>query len=256
MSADTYHSDISILSSSMLKCILKSPAEFKRQYIDGERQNGDAAHFIEGTYTHTLLLEPHRVAEDYAFYSGGIKRGFEWQNFWEANQNKTILSAPQKMRGEQYASTIQKRPEALNMLQGGFSEHTMFGNIMGVPVKMRADYINIDQGYIVDVKTTAQPADEEVFRQTVKQFGYDLSAALYCDIANQSTGKLFDFYWVVISKQDLVCDIYKASSETLSNGAGKVTHALYLYKKCTETGVWQHKQANNFDSRNYEIKVI
>lgn len=253
---NSYHTDISALSSSMLKLLRKDPAEFKRQYIDGERDNSPRAHFLEGTYCHSLLLEPETIKDQYAFYTGGIKRGNDWKAFVEANAGKTILSAPEKMRSEKYAASASARPEVLKMLQNGIAEHTMYSEVMGVPVKKRSDYINLEAGYIVDVKTTAQPADAELFKYTVQQYDYDLSAALYCQIAHNLTGKLFDFYWVVISKQDLVCDIYKASSDTLSTGASKVTQALYLYKKCTETGLWQKDHRPTFDSKQYEILEV
>jgi len=107
-----------------------------------------------------------------------------------------------------------------------------------VPVKMRADYINIEQGYIVDVKTTRWPSGVDVFRRVVKELGYELSAALYCDIAYRVYGKVFDFYWAVLSKSDYDCQVYKASTHTLSEGSALVNKSLITYKKCLQSGKW------------------
>ena len=257
MSKDNYHTDISTLSSSMLKTILEDPAKFKREYIDGQRKDGGAAHFVEGSYVHSLILEPHKTDLEFIIYDGFVKRGGAFDAFSSANGDKTILSVPQKHRCMELLKAYNARPEAVALITGGEAEHTIQGKILDVPVKCRADYINADQGYIVDVKTTAELSGPEMFGYTIQRFQYDLSASLYCQIAADHYGKLFDFYWVVISKQDQQCHIYKASTQTLSQGTAKYTEALVMYKKCSTSGVWTRKQATkDFSSKDYEIITL
>ncbi len=252
-----YHSDASVLSSSMLKMILDDPAKFKHEYLDGNRADSGAAHFVEGTFVHSLILEPEKVQMEYAIFNGFAKRGTAYEDFKSANGDKTILSIVQKERCLQLLEGYKARPEAVGLITGGSAEHTLNSTVLDVPVKCRADYINFEAGYIVDVKTTAEASDSETFKHTVKRFSYDLSAALYIDIAQQVFEKSFDFYWIVLSKEDKMCEVYKASNKTLNDGDAAVKQALRLYTRCKETGIWEHPSKKvDYSTKDYEIREI
>ena len=232
-----YHSNRSHLSSSNLKTLLKSPEQFHAEWILNKKQvEIEKPAFSEGSFVHSLILEPDKLAQ-YAIYPGLRKAGAAYESFASQNPGKTILSAAQVNRCEQLASNYSKCKVAVDLLQNGAPEYTMLSTILDVPVKCRADYIVIGK-YIVDIKTTSMPTDADVFRATVAQYGYELSAALYCQIAYDNTQKLHDFYWVVISKVDNGVGVYKASSATLSLGSSLVTQALVQYKKCLASGIW------------------
>lgn len=257
MNNQEYHGNRTHLSSSTLKQLLLNPEVFYENWIVGTRKQESKPAYDLGSFTHALILEPDTIEKAYAIYEGLRKAGKKYEEFAAANPGKTILSASQKLQCEKYYKAYSARKEAMAMLRGGFAEHTMTSEILGVPVKARADYININDAYIADVKTTSHPADSEIFRMTVQEYMYSLSAALYCQIAFNNYGKLFDFYFIVISKVDLTCDIYKASSATLSEGAALVTQSLVLYKKCKASGIWLHEQPKkSFDSQDYEIVEV
>lgn len=234
-----YHAERKHLSSSNLKLLLESPAEFHRQKILGLGKKESTAAMDLGTYVHTLVLEPENEETEFAVWSGWRKAGAEFEA-WKAQQGKKmILSKPQQHTGKALAKTVQACPPALRLLSEGVPELSLATTLLGVPCKMRADWINAGPNpYILDVKTTRYPNDAGVFRKTVKQLGYDLSAALYCDVAHAVYGKIFSFYWAVISKEDMSCVVYKASSNTLSDGTRAVNQALITYKKCLEADFW------------------
>lgn len=71
-------------------------------------------------------------------------------------------------------------------------------NDTGVLCKAKADYLNVEKGLIVDLKTTSNLANELCFRRTTAQFQYHLSAAFYQDGFQQATGKRLDFFIVAI----------------------------------------------------------
>lgn len=235
-----YHSDKSFLSSSTLKLLNEDPAKFYDQVILGNAVNESKPAYDLGSYVHTLCLEPDQEHAEYAMFKGWRKAGKDWEAFKDdpVNKNKTLLSLPQVEQGRMLAKTLKTRPEALELLSGGEAEVSICSHILGVPVKKRSDYINWDKGYIADIKTSSAPGGVENFREIVKKYSYDLSAALYTQIAYQHYGKIFDFYLIVISKLDKKCDVYKLSSATLSEGSSMVTKALVTYKKCTESGIW------------------
>ena len=247
-----YHSEKLHLSSSNLKLLLQSPAQFYKEKILGEREPMSGSALDIGSYAHSLILEPEKVQAEFAIYQqhgrqftpvgqkpkGPRKAGPEFDAFKAANAGKIILSTSEAQIGERLAATVQSSPPALELLKGGMPELSLATSMFDVPVKMRADYINPERGYIVDVKTTRWPSDVDTFRRVVRELGYELSAALYCDIAYRVYGKVFDFYWVVLSKNDWDCQVYKASTHTLSEGSALVNKALITYKKCLANNSW------------------
>ncbi len=254
MSNLQYHADREYLSSSSLKLLLKSPEEFYKKFILKEGANEEKDAFSEGSFVHALILEPHTITAAFGIFNGIRKAGKEWEAFKAENVGKTLLSAPQVIRCQKLAERYVAMPVAVALVAGGFAEHALTGAILDVKVKMRADYINVDKGYIADVKTTSLPSDIDLFRGASYQYGYDLSAALYCDIAYQNFGKLFDFYFIVLSKNDGGCHVYKASSKLLSEGASKMMQSIVLYKKCGASGIWKSEQPKAiFDTKDYEI---
>ncbi len=237
-----YHADRTHLSSSALKLLLKDPAAFERKYVQNIHDESEAKDVFDvGTYVHALCLEPQTIAQNFAFYEGLRRQGAVYKEFVANHPGKIILSAPQKIKCEQYFNAYNKRGDAVALMQGGFAEHTMTGMLLEVPVKVRADYINVDKSYIVDIKTTSDISDVDVFKMTIERYNYDLSAALYINVANQIYDKIFDFYFVVISKTDLGCAVYKLSEDTFMRGAGLMLSSLRMYKRCKETGRWQHE---------------
>lgn len=261
-SNEEYHGDKSYLSSSSLKTILKDPSEFYRSHILKEErvinpktQNA----FDEGSYAHTLILEPEMIDEEYAFFPGWRKVGKEWEEFKKEHEGKTILSKPQKSRVEKWANAYKKRSSQIDLISGGFPEHTVAGNFLGVPLKVRADYINIDKGYLADIKTTSYSTDVDTFKYTVEQFYYQLSAALYCQIFKQYYDKEFDFYFIVLGKKDCSCEVYKMSEETMNKGNQMVRQAIAKYKECLKYDNWEEggrsEDKEDF-SEDYEILEI
>lgn len=237
-----YHANRTHLSSSMLKLLLKDPQQFYREWVLGERNDEYKPAFVEGSLTHTLCLEPEKVGE-YAVFPGARRAGAAFERFAQENQGKTIVTANQMERAHSYANACMSHLTARRLLTEGHAEHNMVAELMGTPVKGRADYINLDKGYIVDVKTTSRPNNIDLFKSTCVEYCYDLSAALYCAIAAQAFGKSFDFYWIVISKNELTCEVYKASSETLAVGTINYMTALSMFKQCSATGIWTHDKA-------------
>lgn len=242
-----YHADNQFLSSSNLKTLLKDPEQFYREKILGikpERKESDS--FTEGSLTHSMILEPHLVNQEYAFYPGLRKAGAEFEAFKASvPQGMPIIARPMLIRVEAFKNAYLQSKVAQQLLKGGVAEQTLCVELSGVPIKVRCDYINPEAGMIIDVKTSRLPVDVDTFKETIRTWEYDLSAALYCAAAEEFYGKPFSFYFICISKTDLVCEVYKASKETLEKGRLKVASALGVYKKCLKTGIWNLTKVKN-----------
>lgn len=255
-SNEAYHADRTALSSSALKLLLKDPGQFYTEYMLNQKpEQAYKAAFEDGTLTHALILEPETVA-NYAVFPGLRKHGKAWEDFKEANAGKICISAAQMLRAEKLYKAHASMEVATKLVSNGLPEHTMVGTVLDQAVKARADYI-VPKQYIVDVKTTSLPSDRDLFAETVTQYGYHLSAALYRRIAEQTYGVPHDFYWEVLSKEDGQCHVYKASEQTLAAGDVLVQRAILLYKKCVASGVWSTEQPETDRSTvNYEVELI
>lgn len=206
-----------------------------------------------------MILEPEVIDDEFAFYPGFHKRGNAFKQFKEDNPGMIYISESQKMRCEKYVAAYDRRAAAVALMEGGVPELSLCAELMGVKIKVRPDYINVNEGYIVDVKTSAYSVDKEVFKQTCEDFGYGLSASLYCEVAKKIYNKDFDFYFVAISKSEEVCEVYKTSEVTFNKGREKVYAAIAKYKKCKATNNWtnEYKRASiRAENDNYEIEEI
>ena len=197
-----------------------------------------ASYFDLGTFTHSLLLEPELVAEQYAFFTGFRRQGAAYEAFKLQNPGKEIIAASMRNNGERLAKSAQSVPDAMRLLAGGQSELSIALEIDGVPVKARFDSINVDKKILVDVKTTRDLPGKQYFKQAIKDYGYDFSAGQYTAVAEAHYGCEFDFYWIVISKTDVPeTRVYKAV-KSLTDGRIQFAEALQKYKNCLKTGLW------------------
>jgi exodeoxyribonuclease VIII len=262
VSNSEYHSDRKYLSSSVLKTIYKSLDVYYDEYILGNKKeisNATQSTFDLGSLIHSYILEPHLVDSEYNWYKGFRKAGPDYQEFLKtAKKGKPIISAPQHHQAKELLAAYQKHPAAKQLIEGGFSEQTICGTLHGVPIKTRYDYINVEKGFIADVKSTAYPSDLESFKMTVDGLMYHLSGALYCAMAEQYYGKPFDFYFIVLSKRDKTCDVFKMSEETMESGKRIVQQACAKYVTAKQTNVWTElkEPAKLIDMDDYEILEV
>lgn len=255
---EEYHGERDHLSSSNLKTLLKDKEKFYKEKVLGEREEQERkSYFDEGSYAHSLILEPHMVEHEYAFFPGFRKSGNAWKEFEAQNTGKILLSKPQKHRVEQWVENYKNLPTAVKLMNGTKPEYSLFVEYLGVKCKVRADAINLDHGYIVDVKTTSHDTGIDSFTYVVESMGYDLSAAFYTKLFEEFYQRDFDFYWLVLGKKDNKCELFKMSDKTRKFGDLQVVKALSLYKKCLKTGIWTNDLKDDIiDTENYEILEI
>ena len=256
ISNEDYHADKSYLSSSQIKLLLKDTEQFYKEVILGERERIYKAAFDEGSYAHTLILEPEMVETEYRFFKGFRKAGKEWEEFKKANHGYTMLSFPQRRRVEKWVEAYEALPAAKSLISGGFAEHTVTGKVEGLDLKARADYINVDKGYIVDVKTTSYDPGLDGFKQTIKDFRYDLSAAMYTKLFNQAYNKNFDFYFIVLGKKNNECEVFKMSRSTMEDGLNLFKKALNIYKACKASNNWINLKERVVEKNTDDYEIL
>jgi len=239
---EEYHAEKDHLSSSNYKMLLKDIERFYKEKIKGLRESVQKNAFDEGSLAHGLILEPHLVDEEFAMFEGFQKRGKAFEAFKKDNQGKTILSKSQWKKVERWVENYKKLPVAVELTDKCEKEVSLFGHYMGIKSKVRADGINPEEGYILDLKTSGYDTDIDTFKSVIMDFGYDISAALYTEMFEAYYKKPFDFYFVVLGKKDNACNVYKLSEESKQRGKEQLFKAVRTYKKCKRTGIWKNER--------------
>lgn len=232
LSNEEYHSSNGYISSSMLKLILMSSEQYYNKYVaKKERQTSSAAMEV-GTAIHAKILEPLVYDQTVVFFDG-TRRGKKWDVFKEANEGKLLLGNMQKRQIDLMYKAFLNNPAAVAAidLNAGKSEVSYFSEICGRKIKVRADYIS-NSGMIVDLKSTGQPTDKELFLINAQSpfMGYDLQAALYVDTISQALGlsSFLQFCWITLSKADGKAEVIYASHDILESGRRKYREAIQI----------------------------
>ena len=113
---------------------------------------------------------------------------------------------------------------------------------MGVPFKARLDSVLVEEGIVLDLKTT-DSADPELFTKKVVGLGYDFQAAAYTIAAEQAYGKPFRFLFAAVErKAPYTVAVYEADEFMQAEGRRKFDRAIELYKECEASGQWAGKE--------------
>lgn len=243
---EQYHGDRNFISSSGLKLLYTDPQEYYQKYVLGNWPDQKASSGLSfGTAAHYAILEPHLYATEVVTFTGGIRRGKVWEEFLAENAGKTILTKPEREKLDLLVPSYHANEQAVELVAPCQFEHSLGAVVDGVNLKCRCDGIDVDRGIIIDVKTTAFSSAVESFSQTAKELYYDLSAAVYVEVAKQVYDKDFSFYFIVLSKSDMNCRVFKTSKLTLAEGYSKMATAIETYKRCLLTNIWERDNLNS-----------
>lgn len=230
-----YHAAEGFFSSSQFKTANEDIELFHKKYISKEIVDKTSIPAFDiGTYFHTAILEPHLLDKECVVMPADIKqrRGEKWETFKKANDGKVILSSSDFLKAQNLVAAAKDSPVLMDLLQGGESELSLFHSYKGLKCKVRADYINLEKGYIVDLKsTTGNCKDEHKTQGKISNYSYDLSAAFYIDVFNDYLGKLgkpliHTFYWGFASKDYCNSKTYPSSEKILEVGRAKYEKGL------------------------------
>ena len=205
LSNEAYHADTEWLSSTALKHYLPE------RYSAGGSQ--DALDF--GTLFHSVTLEPDSLADSYAVLDAekiGVKAdGTPAQNptmtkAWkdavaEAEAGgRTVVAQSDWDRAHAMAEAVFAHGEAADLLNqaGAAPEVSLFAeDENGVKHKARFDLL---APVGVDLKSTSAKPGTDSLARTVIDYGYDLSAHHYREVARLAGYELDDFAFVFCSK--------------------------------------------------------
>ena len=121
-------------------------------------------------------------------------------------------------------------------------ELSIFGEIMGVGVKIRIDHVDVIDGvvYITDYKTTAD-ASPEGFGKSAFSHGYLAKMALQRDVFVKAFSEKRKVVVSLLAQEKTEPYLpmrYTLTDEQLRIGRLQYMEALATYKKCSELDIW------------------
>ena len=235
---EAYQNDFrSYISSSDIRRLLRSPAHFRNP------AKMESAAMAFGTVVHTFVLEPHVAEARYrprADVDGRTKEGKavrDWEQSLASQQGVQFVSRADYDAAISIATSVRTHLGATSLLTGGMAEVSgTADNFCGINARIRPDYLCDDR--IIDLKTCAD-ARPDAFIRSVLNYGYDVQAAYYLDVAEAIDGKKRKFYWVAVEKDTpFAVSVYEASDAMIERGRAQYKRAIELYLECATYDVW------------------
>ena len=236
---NAYFADRSYMSNSSLKLMRQSPTKFKL-WREGKWNYPSANFFAIGSALHALFLEGKETAVVYE----GTRRGKEWLKFSDENKDRDILNPKELNSVYEMYDKLKNSPKVRELMGDFTPEVPRVGELMGVPVKGKADAVvqHWEAPYLVDLKTTAKTIDD--FKRSANYMLYNQQAALYKYLFGVE-----DFYFLVVEKEfPYEVGIFKCSDAFLNSGLYELKKSLDLYKQLFIDGEY-----NYYYTAEYEL---
>lgn len=242
-----YHKNYEYLSKSFLVQFEKSPLH-AYHYMNSERVAtpamifGQAYHAVlEGTFERDYCTDDAIVQR----IGGSKPRATKEYKEWAESLTKKLISHDDylqilSMRKQLEKTEIVKRINAFNLVQ----EQPFYAEIDGYKVKCKPDGLQLNRGkngehLIIDWKTTD---DLKYIERTIIKYGYDVQAALYCEIISKlNEGKETNMLFIFQEKNapyDVLPVLIKWGGDAMFNGKRKWREYAKQAKQCFETNNW------------------
>ena len=207
------------------QCEAKAQAELEGQWEDPVDQKallvGNYVHsYFESEASHQEFKEKNR---EYLFQSPTIavikdtldRLGIDYKKSGKKDELLALLKPEERPMGEIYADFVQaedlikalERQHLFQYLWQGEKEVPVTGELYGAQWKGKIDLLNIDKGYFVDLKTTADLSkrffnkNEWRYQSFAEEYGYVTQVAVYEQLLEQVYEKPFTGYIFAVSKQ-------------------------------------------------------
>lgn len=217
---------------SSLKHIATSPAAFQWN-LHADRVETSAMRL--GTLVHRAVLEPQLWGDYTMVYGGDSRRGKEWSEFTaEWGSTHEIVTASELRTVNAIRDAIRRHPAAGALLaEPGDSELSLYGHIMGVSCKARADRIT-NSGRLLELKTTGGSVSPRAFSRVCHDYQYHGQVAMYCDLAELQLATII----AVSTRAPHDVAVYTVTADVMELGRALVSECLEAYNTCMESGQW------------------
>lgn len=222
------------LSASGLKEFAKSPAHYQYWLKNG----GKTSKAMEiGSLLHTMVLEPNKLYEQYAFFDGERRMGKAYEGFYHEHKAKIILLKRDLVECQAIANAVLNNLEVRRLLSEGQAEVSMTWE-NGVNGKGRIDYLHPSH-ILIDLKFV-EDASPTGFAKSFYNYKWHWQAYWYMIGYELSTGiRPAAFKFIAVEKKaPHIMSLYWVTDFYLELAAQQITPILKLYKRCELSGEW------------------
>lgn len=207
------------LSSSACKMLLESPKTY--YYVTKYGQKEDSPALLTGKLIHTMILEPQEFDNRFDISSTKGKTTKAFKELKETSQ-KAVITSAEYDAAMRIVDAFNRNEIVKQYLKGATFEQPGIGMLSGLPFRAKADIINLEEGFIADIKTTTDL--QSSFRFSARKYGYDMQAYIYTQIFGVK-----DFYFIAIDKKSLDIGLFTVSEQFLFDGEQKVELAIQRF---------------------------
>lgn len=238
---DAYHSDPAI-GSSGIKAFLESPRLYQYQYLTADAERAQPSRsMIKGSATHTILFEPHLFQDlfDIAQPEMEDRRAKGWKalNDEAAFQGKTLLLYKEYQGLKAMRDQLHQHEIIRNML--GFEGHAEQSHFIldgetTLMVKARPDRLMLNQGVIIDYKTTKTSLDIRAFADHSFRMGRHIQAAHHRAVVQDSLNIEIKSIIHIAQMQEppYLCRVFVLQEDWLRIGDAERKKALAQIAEC------------------------
>lgn len=236
MSEAEYHAHPAF-SSSKAKAILDSPARFKWEYVDGNREQKKA--FDVGSAVHAKVLGtgyPVAVLNFANYRTGAAQAARD-----KARAAGQIPMLKHEMKPiDDMAEAVLAHPMARKLFElAGDSEASVFAEHMGIELKCRFDHLAAERPIAVDLKTTSDGASPHGFARSAAKYRYHVQRGHYLDVLKRATDRDAEMVFVVVeTAAPHLVGVYQLTRDFADMGEAEALEARDIYKRCMDTGEW------------------
>lgn len=228
------------LSYSGMKELLRSPRHYQHWLLN-PREETKALRI--GKATHAAFLTPDIFAKTYFAAPAVDRRTKEGKAAYEAFTSSLppeaiVLPAEEHELCASLAIAASHICDNLLHRTGAWIERPLFAKDKATPIKGIPDFIDSQEGWIYDLKTT-DDASERAALRTILSYGYHLQAAHYIRLAGANRTDIRGFRLIMVEK-DAPHEgaVYEISGELLDLGNREVDRAYSLFDRCTRDNTW------------------
>lgn len=227
------------LNYSLAKEMAKSPRHFAHWQ---KYPHKDSPALKLGGISHWALLEPEKFKNNVAVWdsrtdSGNLRprNGKRWDDFEAAHAGQVIVTQEEKDRAEAIRDAVMAEPEARRLIEGGQSEVTGIGKLLGIDCKSRFDVLG---DYLAEIKTTRH-AQRQAIQNHGAKLHYHAQFGWYHDLLEAATGEARPVRVVAIESEPPYCvAVFEVDADALADGRRVYEGWLRLFLECQESGRW------------------
>lgn len=252
LSAAEYDKNPALRSSTLKKFRGDTPASRVKYLLDNP-ESTDSDALLLGTMVHALLLEPHLFNEPDRHWiiereplgdktrlakNGGAREAWELMKGTAERLGLPIVKNSIWKTAKGIEAQVRKHPY-FKLVAESQKELSIFAEVEGTACKARYDVWNSRLKTVMDFKTSSNQLTNRSIQNSIVDYGYHFSAAMYMELGKAVGLDAQRFVWVFVeSFPPYNCRFVEASESMLEIGREEFYRCLRKYRQCMDWNDW------------------